>query len=134
VTPEQLWAYLPFAYLFTILIETPVLLVGLSARHPTSRRLFAGAWLTACTFPVVTLVFTAVFDSPDQRLAYLIVAETFAPAGECFLFWLAFLRDLPPDRRSSVRDYVAIVVANLASFGAGEVMNAANMWERLGVI
>ena len=42
-------------YLFTISVETPVLLVGLSRRHPIRHRLFAGVWLTACTYPVVWL-------------------------------------------------------------------------------
>jgi len=41
------WAFLPVGYLFSVLIETPVLLVGLSPRHPYGRRLFAGLWLTA---------------------------------------------------------------------------------------
>jgi hypothetical protein len=52
-----------------------------------------------------------------------VVAETFAPVGECLLFWLAFRgRDLL-NSADWVRCMIAIVIANLASFGFGEIMN-----------
>jgi hypothetical protein len=110
-------------YLLTVVIETTVLLALLSRRHPVRVRLFAGIWLTACTYPVVWLVFPPMFPNPDLRWLYLLVAETFAPVAECVLFWLAFVRGLPPDRRAMLRDFAAIVVANLCSFGIGEVIN-----------
>ena len=88
--PGYLWRFLLTGYLFTIAIETPVLVVGLSRRHPLSHRLFAGAWLTACTYPVVILVLPMLFDPGEQRGLYLAVAETFAPVAECLLFWAAF--------------------------------------------
>ena len=89
MSPNELWHFLPLGYLLSILIETPVLLVGLSAQHPMRRRLLAGIWLTACTYPIVTLVLPLVFVN-SSRTVYLIVAETFAPVAECVLFWLAF--------------------------------------------
>jgi hypothetical protein len=101
-------------YLFTVVIEAPVLLVGLSRSHPIKHRLFAGVWLTACTYPVVWLVLPPMFE---ERWAYLVAAETFAPAAECLLFWAAF-------EKASARDLAAIVVANLLSFGLGEVVYA----------
>ena len=52
----ELWRFLPFGYLLTIAIETPILLFGLSPHHPKRRRLLAGVWLTACTYPIVVLV------------------------------------------------------------------------------
>jgi hypothetical protein len=110
-------------YLLTVAIETTVLLVLLSRRHPARVRLFAGVWLTACTYPVVWLVLPPLFPDPDQRWLYLLVAETFAPVAECALFWFAFIRGQPPDRRATLRDLAAIVVANLCSFGIGEVIN-----------
>src|SRR5438105_3140744 len=106
-------------YLLTVAVETAVLLVGLSRRHPVRVRLFAGVWLSACTYPVVWLVLPLLFA---ERWLYLLVAETFAPAAECVLFWLAFVRRLPPDRRATIRDMLAIVVANLCSFGLGEAI------------
>ena len=108
-------------YLLTVAVETAVLLAGLSRRHPVRARLFAGAWLTACTYPVVWLVLPPLFET---RTAYLVVAEVFAPAAECVLFWVAFVRPLPPDRRATVRDLAAVVLANLASFGVGELVYA----------
>src|SRR5215471_21273685 len=84
----DLWTFLPLGYALGILIEAPVLLVGLSARHPMKHRLFAGFWLTACTYPIVALVLPLMIPSP--RWLYLLVAETFAPVAECALFWTAF--------------------------------------------
>jgi hypothetical protein len=120
-TAAGLWTFLPLGYALSILIETPVLLVGLSARHPLGRRLFAGVWLTACTYPIVILVMPLLIPS---RGPYLAVAETFAPVAECALFWAAFGTRAEWGTRSMVRDMAAVVLANLASFGAGEALYA----------
>ncbi|MBV9242275.1 MAG: hypothetical protein JO314_09735, partial [Acidobacteria bacterium] len=59
----DLWRFLPLGYLFTIAIETPVLLLGLSKKVPVRQRLWLGVWLTACTYPIVILVMPALlFD------------------------------------------------------------------------
>ena len=123
MSPNELWRFLPLGYLLSILIETPILLIGLSRRHPFGRKLFAGVWLTACTYPIVVLVLPLLF-APDQRTLYLVVAETFAPAAECVLFWLAFGNREEVGTRSMWRDFMAIIVANLASFSVGELLNA----------
>jgi hypothetical protein len=115
-------------YLLTIAVETTVLVLALSRRHSVRVRLFAGVWLTACTYPVVWLVLPPLFE-PEQRALYLVVAETFAPAAECAIFWFAFVRALPPNRRATVRDFVAITVANLCSFGFGEALRAFGLFE-----
>ena len=130
MSPNQLWHFLPLGYLLTILIETPILVVGLSPRHPLSRKLLAGVWLTACTYPIVTLVLPLMF-APDRRGLYLVVAETFAPVAECLLFWLAFGKADEVTSRAMWRDFIAIIVANLVSFGLGEVMNA---WGWFGLL
>ena len=113
------WLFLPVGYALSILIEMPILLVGLSQRHSLRRRLFAGAWLTACTYPIVVLVLPSVIPGP--RWAYLLVAETFAPAAECALFWAAFGERSLWGQPSMQRDFLAIILANLASFGIGEL-------------
>jgi hypothetical protein len=123
MSSSDLWRFLLIGYLFTILIETPVLLLGLSKRHPITRRLFAGIWLTACTYPIVVLVLPLVFAGAS-RMVYLAVAETFAPVAECALFWSAYGKTEELGKRSMWQDFAAIVVANLASFIAGEVMAA----------
>ena len=115
MSPLELWRFLPLGYLFTIAIETPILFVGLSRHHSKRQRIAAGVWLTACTYPIVTLVLPLLFVN-YSRATYLVVAETFAPTAECILFWLAF------GKRTTWRDLGAIVLANLASFVAGEII------------
>ena len=126
----QLWWFLPFGYLFTVAVETPVLLYGLSARHPTRRRLLSGLWLTACTYPIVVLVLPLVFGN-SSRFAYLVTAETFAPVAECALFWTAFGARDELGRASMWRDFAAITAANLLSFALGELLN---LYDWFGVI
>ena len=117
-TAAELWQLLPWGYLLTITLETPVLLFGLSERHSWQRRLFAGVWLTACTYPIVGIFLPLTVWPQFGYVAYLVVAEIFAPVAECAVFLLAF-----PDERQTtlekVRDCAAIVVANLVSFILG---------------
>ncbi|MFM9904094.1 MAG: hypothetical protein ACKVQJ_05920 [Pyrinomonadaceae bacterium] len=119
---SELWAFLPVGYLFTIMIETPVLLVGLSPKVSLRQKLACGVWLTACTYPIVILVLPAIFFG-QSRVLYLAVAETFAPVAECLLFWLAFRSKGLLETGDWIRCMIAIILANLASFGAGEVLN-----------
>ena len=121
MSPLQLWRFLPLGYLLTIAIETPILFFALSRRHPQRHRLMAGLWLTACTYPIVTLVLPLLLEN-YSRAVFLVVAETFAPVAECILFWLAFGTAAELGKRSMWRDFAAIAVANLASFLAGEII------------
>src|SRR6266496_3900493 len=131
MSPHDLWRFLPSGYLLSILIETPVLLIGLSSRHSLKRRLFAGIWLTACTYPIVVLVMPLVLANVTRTI-YLAIAETFAPVAECILFWLAYGKSEEVGKRSMWQDFAAIVVANLASFIAGEILNAYGWFGLLG--
>lgn len=119
---RDLWAFLPIGYLFTIAVETPVLIFGLSPKVTFRQKLWCGVWLTACTYPVVVLVLPAIFMDQSRTL-YLAVAETFAPAGECLLFWIAFRGKNVLNSSDWARCFAAIMFANLASFGFGEIMN-----------
>jgi hypothetical protein len=120
---SQLWYFLPFGYLVTILIETPVLMLGLPPVVKLTQRIRCGIWLTACTYPIVVLVMPAIFFDYSRTL-YLAVAETFAPLAECILFWMAFRKTPGFTASAWVRSFVVITLANLASFGLGEVLNA----------
>lgn len=122
---SDLWRFLPVGYLFTVMIEAPVLVLGLSGKFSFRERLFAGLWLTACTYPVVVLVLPTIFAESSRGL-YLLVAETFAPAAECALFWLVF-RDKLSGFTPKLRSFTVITLANLLSFALGELMNA-NRW------
>ncbi|HUE83488.1 MAG TPA: hypothetical protein VMM84_15390 [Pyrinomonadaceae bacterium] len=129
MSDSELWRFLPFGYLLTILVETPILIALLSNRHPFRRRIVAGIWLTACTYPVVVLVLPVLLAG-FSRTVYLVIAETFAPVAECLLFWLAF-RSADVELPQWLRDFGAIVAANLASFITGEILHAYS-W--LGVL
>jgi hypothetical protein len=111
------WLFLLVGYLVTIAIETPVLCVGLSEEHPVSRRILAGLWLTACTYPFVVLVAPQLFDHTTERIPYLLVAESVAHFGECLLFYLAFA-----PLKHFWRDMAAVFGANLASFVPIEIL------------
>lgn len=115
MSPSYLWRFLPIGYLFTIAIETPILLLGLSRHHPIRRRLLSGIWLTACTYPIVVLVLPLLLVN-QPRGVFLSIAEVFAPVTECLLFWLAF------GQETRWRDFGVIVVANLSSFLLGALI------------
>ena len=117
-----LWLFLPVGYLITILIETPILLFGLSPKLSIRQKLLCGIWLTACTYPIVVLVLPTIFFG-SARWQYLAVAETFAPVAECAIFWIAFRSRNLLATVDWIRSFVAIIIANLASFGTGEILN-----------
>ena len=145
MTPSEMWGFIGWGYLLTITLETPVLLAALARRHPVSRRLIAGLWLTACSYPIVVIVLP-ILMAGQSRMTYLTVAEIFAPLSECLIFFFAFPPD--PERDRPLRawpagagvtpikerdpragtywqDGAAIVAANLLSFLFGEFARAA---------
>jgi hypothetical protein len=117
-----LWTFLWIGYLLTISVETPILIVGLSRKVTLKQRILCGIWLTACTYPIVVLVMPMLF-ADWQRWQYLSVAEVFAPVAECALFWVVFLGLEILNYRDWIECFIAVVVANLASFGVGEIFN-----------
>jgi hypothetical protein len=122
ITPSNLWLFFPIGYLTTILIETPILLLALSKKLSFKQKLMCGIWLTACTYPIVVLVLPLIFEQ-FSWLVYIIVAESFAPLGECLFFWLAFRGTEDFTKNDWMQCFTAIIVANLASFGLGEVLH-----------
>lgn len=123
VSPSYLWYFLPIGYVTTILIETTVLIFLLSPKMSLRQKILCGVWLTACTYPIVVLVLpTLMADSP--RWLYLLVAESFAHFGECVIFWLAFRGREDFDTNDWIRCFIAVLLANLASFGIGEILNS----------
>lgn len=117
-----LWAWLIPGYLLTVAIETPVLWFLLHPRHPPRRRLVAGLWLTACTYPAVVLFWPMIFAPGEERTLYLLAAETTAHVGECVLFLAAF------GVKTAWRDSAAVLAANLASFVPFELLHQAGRW------
>jgi hypothetical protein len=129
MNPVELWAFLPIGYVTTVLIEMPILWFGLAGHYSARQRIVAGLWLTACTYPIVVLVLPMIISLSESRPLYLLVAETFAPIADCALVGWAFGRPEKVWSRSReawpsmVRDCLAIVAANLASFLLGEVIS-----------
>ncbi len=117
-----MWAnalyYLIFGYLLSVLLETPVLLVGLSRPHSWKVRLFAGIWLSGCTYPVVIFVIPVLCRWLGLVGYDLLIAETLAPLAECLLFW-AITKHVPMTTGQRTQDCITIVVANLVSFLVG---------------
>lgn len=121
--PSSLFFFLPIGYLITVLIEAPILVFGLSKTFSFRQRLFAGFWLTACTYPIVGLVLYILLSN-YSRFLYLLVAETFAPVAECALFWFVFRGQMENNLKTKLRNFGVITLANLLSFGAGEILNS----------
>ncbi len=118
-------------YTLGVILETPVLMAGLSACHSFKSRVKAGFLLTACTYPFVIVVMPRLINPDLHNTLYLAVTETLVPIAECALFWLVFHRRLQPNpngtavlsRQIMVRDFAVIIAANLFSFGIGEVIS-----------
>lgn len=122
-SPDYLWYFLPIGYVTTVLIETTVLIFLLSPKLSIKQKILCGIWLTACTYPIVVLVLpTLLFDYP--RWIYLLIAESFAHFGECVIFWLAFRGSELFETKDWIRCFIAILLANFASFSIGEVLNS----------
>lgn len=120
-TPSELLAFLIPGFLVTIAIETLILLLLLSARHNLRERLTAGVMLTACTYPIVVLVMPELLWQYFGYTIFIAIAETFAPAAECAIFYYAWIRPTePPTRtRDTLQDFAAITLANLTSWLGG---------------
>lgn len=112
-------------YVLSLLIEGCILGIGLSRRHARRDRIVATIWLTSCTYPLVAVSFPLLLGSLG-RTTMLLVAETYAALGEALLFTAAYDRGAPLAER--LRNAAVIVVANLASFGYGEILQQAGWW------
>jgi hypothetical protein len=122
ISPDYLWYFLPLGYITTVFIETIILIFLFPPKLSLKQKILFGIWLTACTYPIVVLVLPPLLMETSRAL-YLLVAETFAPVGECLFFWLAFRGKEDFEQKDWIRSFIAIIVANLASFGIGEILN-----------
>ena len=118
MNPLDYWKFLPIGYLFSVAIETPILCVGLSRRHPWKDRVLAGLWLTACTYPIVVLALPLLL-MPTYPRTCVAVGEAVAHFGECALFWAAYGSRAERWKPSMWQDLGVVFLANLASFSIG---------------
>ncbi len=118
-------------YTLGVILETPVLLAGLSACHSFKTKLKAGFLLTACTYPFVVIVMPRLINPEIHNTLYLAVTETLVPIAECAIFWFVFHRGMhfnsngtvTVSRHVMMRDFAVITAANLFSFGVGELIS-----------
>lgn len=116
-------ALLGFIWVVMVLVQTPVLALGLSRPHTWEVRLLAGGWLSACTVPLLMLVVPYL---PEQgwSLAWGLVefrttvCQPQVAAGGCLaavaqatLFYFAFDRDEPLASLHVTQDLAAVLVA-----------------------
>lgn len=117
--PWRLLTVLLGGYTLGVLVETPVLLLALSPPHSWRRRVFAGLWLTACTYPLLLVVLPVFIDPRTAWRTYILVGEVGVTAIESVLFYLAFNQGAGHPHRWIARDVAAVVLANVASYLAG---------------
>jgi hypothetical protein len=119
-------------YVATIAVETPLLCLWLSPRHSFTRKVLAGLWLTACSYPIVVLTIPRFISPSSSMVRYMITAETAAVLLEVVLFFAAFDGACVAGERSSrsdrFRDCSAIIGANACSFLAGEFLIRSGLW------
>ena len=120
---------LPFArdFALTVLIEGVVRGFALDRRHDRGTKLLAAWWLSTCTLPIVHFVFPMLAQLGWPRRAWVTWAEIFAPAAECVLFATLVSVQSGGERKASPRDMLAIVLANLVSFGLGELLRFSGL-------
>jgi len=115
-------------YTLGVMLETPVLALGLSACHSLKSRVQAGLLLTLCTYPFVIVVMPRLINPDLHKALYLAVTETLVPIAECAVFWFVFHRKLMANASTAlkqsviIRDFAVIIAANLFSFGVGELI------------
>ena len=117
--PNDAWRFLWIGYLFTVAIETPVLLVGSPNAIAYGIDCWPGIWLNACSYPIVVLVFPYLVWVPFGRRVSWRLPRPSLRWPNAALFWLAFGNPQERFRRSMYQDFATIVVANLASFLIG---------------
>lgn len=127
MAPSELARRLFSGYLLTIAFETPVLFFGLGKRYSSTQKLCAGALLTACSYPFVVLLFPQFWNPYTNYSNYLLVSEIFAPICECIVFVFAFQCKQKQSSKNRLLDYFCIVLANLTSFIAGEILKRGGL-------
>lgn len=127
MAPSELARRLMSGYLLTIAFEMPVLFLGLGKRYSSKQKLCAGALLTACSYPFVVLLFPQFWNPFTNYSTYLLISEIFAPICECIIFVFAFQLKKKQTSKDRFMDYGCIVLANLISFIAGEILKRSGL-------
>jgi len=122
VNTTAMLLFLASGYLATVAIEAPLLVAFLPSRYSLRTRIGCGFWLTACTYPVVVLVMPNIANGPFSWSVTLLVTEIWVALTEVALLRAVAGRRLLASFR---REDGVVIVANLASFLAGELFVSA---------
>ena len=122
IHPATLARMIAIGYLLTIAFETPVLYFGLGSRYTPKEKLLAGLVLTLCSYPFVVLLFPSIWNPYSDYGTYVLVSEIFAPVSECVVFAILFQRKKQLSSKPRLVDFFWILMANLTSFSAGELL------------
>jgi len=127
MSATELFWFMAVGYVATVAIEIPILLLGLSKQVRFADRIKLGLILTGFTYPIVVLVLPVLVGASFGHLAYLVVAETFAPLAEIAGFRILSERKL---LAGLDRDALTVLVANLCSFLIGHwfLANRIQQW------
>jgi hypothetical protein len=111
------------ALLLTLAIEIPMAAAGLHRwyRVPAVRGVAIAAAASVLTHPVVWFVLPAWLLPSVGSLGYLLIAEGFAWLAEAAIFWLT-------TRRDPVGLLLLSLLANLASFTTGAILQHLGLW------
>ena len=109
------------AFVLTVVVEVPVVAILLRASEPDLRRLaLLVLFANLATHPIVWYVLSQPLLIGTA--AYLLVAESWAVGAEA-VFYAVTITGLAPRRAA-----VLALLANLASFSAGQLLSLAGVW------
>jgi hypothetical protein len=123
VIPEITTGRYLVALALTLAIEAPIVAATLKRwyRVPIARGLIVGMVASLLTHPVVWFVLPSWLAPGIGHLGYLIVAEAYAWLVEAVIYWLITRRDV-------VGVLLLSLLANLASFATGGLLQLVGLW------
>jgi hypothetical protein len=126
MTPDHAAVEYAVALMLTLAIEAPIAAAVLRRwyRVPLWRGTTAAIVASMLTHPVVWFVLPLWLTPSVGYLGYLVVAESFAWLAEAAVYWLMTRRD-PPGM------LLLSLLANLASFTIGAILQATGLWQIL---
>ena len=128
MVPDAPAAQYAIALTLTLLIETPLVAAALARwyRVPFRSGITLGLAGSLLTHPVVWFVLPGLLLPEVGWRGYLLTAEAFAWLAEAALYWLAVWRLTA--RRDLVGLLLLSLLANLASFSVGAILQLTGLW------
>lgn len=116
----ELIVQLSLGFVLFIGIESSILIACLRKQYAKTQLIFAGVWLTFCTYPVINLLLATLLGHTPF---YYAISALMAPLVEFILFWIAFESDRRFFDARLLHALFAIATANIASFTCGLILH-----------